>query len=148
MPVQQNGFADDGGIASEAFLPKTVAENVDVVMAGKAGFGSKARPKDRIDSEQGKEIRGDVLDDDFFGVAISSEIVALVKDKCHTQENGIPVLPIEKVRRRHGVVGIEVLRTAFPDHDQFVRIVVGRSEEHTSELQSHLNLVCRLLLEK
>src|SRR5260370_11297424 len=26
--------------------------------------------------------------------------------------------------------------------------VVVRSEEHTSELQSHLNLVCRLLLEK
>src|SRR5260370_6043256 len=24
----------------------------------------------------------------------------------------------------------------------------GRSEEHTSELQSHLNIVCRLLLEK
>src|SRR5260370_15090549 len=28
------------------------------------------------------------------------------------------------------------------------RRVVYRSEEHTSELQSHLNLVCRLLLEK
>src|SRR5260370_11098422 len=26
--------------------------------------------------------------------------------------------------------------------------IVFRSEEHTSELQSHLNLVCRLLLEK
>src|SRR6266480_6515283 len=26
--------------------------------------------------------------------------------------------------------------------------VHGRSEEHTSELQSHVNLVCRLLLEK
>src|SRR5260370_20062002 len=26
--------------------------------------------------------------------------------------------------------------------------LVERSEEHTSELQSHLNLVCRLLLEK
>src|SRR5260370_8259968 len=26
--------------------------------------------------------------------------------------------------------------------------VANRSEEHTSELQSHLNLVCRLLLEK
>ena len=25
---------------------------------------------------------------------------------------------------------------------------MDRSEEHTSELQSHLNLVCRLLLEK
>src|SRR5438132_6449028 len=28
------------------------------------------------------------------------------------------------------------------------RVVVGRSEEHTSELQSHSDLVCRLLLEK
>src|SRR5260370_20813255 len=28
------------------------------------------------------------------------------------------------------------------------RLSEGRSEEHTSELQSHLNLVCRLLLEK
>src|SRR4051812_49879065 len=26
--------------------------------------------------------------------------------------------------------------------------LLGRSEEHTSELQSHVNLVCRLLLEK
>src|SRR5260370_15556296 len=29
-----------------------------------------------------------------------------------------------------------------------LRWVETRSEEHTSELQSHLNLVCRLLLEK
>src|SRR5260370_32098496 len=29
-----------------------------------------------------------------------------------------------------------------------VRIHIRRSAEHTSELQSHLNLVCRLLLEK
>src|SRR5882762_7166712 len=29
-----------------------------------------------------------------------------------------------------------------------MRIWPERSEEHTSELQSHLNLVCRLLLEK
>src|SRR5690242_21633539 len=27
-------------------------------------------------------------------------------------------------------------------------VVTTRSEEHTSELQSHVNLVCRLLLEK
>src|SRR5260370_32785504 len=30
----------------------------------------------------------------------------------------------------------------------FRRCAYKRSEEHTSELQSHLNLVCRLLLEK
>src|SRR5260370_8230842 len=32
--------------------------------------------------------------------------------------------------------------------DLRARCVLNRSEEHTSELQSHLNLVCRLLLEK
>src|SRR5260370_22726191 len=31
---------------------------------------------------------------------------------------------------------------------EIARDEVQRSEEHTSELQSHLNLVCRLLLEK
>src|SRR5260370_29671451 len=30
----------------------------------------------------------------------------------------------------------------------FLKRFKARSEEHTSELQSHLNLVCRLLLEK
>src|SRR5256885_12494585 len=30
----------------------------------------------------------------------------------------------------------------------FERLGIGRSEEHTSELQSPCNLVCRLLLEK
>src|SRR5260370_6142023 len=35
------------------------------------------------------------------------------------------------------------------EHAQYTfEIVANRSEEHTSELQSHLNLVCRLLLEK
>src|SRR5438477_8000800 len=31
---------------------------------------------------------------------------------------------------------------------QWTSSAVARSEEHTSELQSHVNLVCRLLLEK
>src|SRR5260370_29139530 len=44
----------------------------------------------------------------------------------------------------------ELVRRAL--HDPLTglpnRIMESRSEEHTSELQSHLNLVCRLLLEK
>src|SRR3712207_7561420 len=32
--------------------------------------------------------------------------------------------------------------------DRYTQIVLGRSEEHTSELQSRQYLVCRLLLEK
>src|SRR5260370_30063279 len=36
----------------------------------------------------------------------------------------------------------------FVDEAQIQSVERKRSEEHTSELQSHLNLVCRLLLEK
>src|SRR4051812_49664343 len=35
-----------------------------------------------------------------------------------------------------------------PAEDDVARLVAHRSEEHTSELQSHVNVVCRLLLEK
>src|SRR2546422_7125498 len=41
------------------------------------------------------------------------------------------------VHRRRGAVGVHV-----------VDVLGVRSEEHTSELQSRLHLVCRLLLEK
>src|SRR5438034_3061581 len=44
------------------------------------------------------------------------------------------------------------LRPEFTDADEVAQIawgaMHGRSEEHTSELQSHSDLVCRLLLEK
>src|SRR5256885_10691020 len=36
----------------------------------------------------------------------------------------------------------------FREHGHEVRLMAPRSEEHTSELQSPCNLVCRLLLEK
>src|SRR5690606_41981502 len=45
------------------------------------------------------------------------------------------------------LVLLETLRRDQP-HQQGTVIGVGRSEEHTSELQSRENLVCRLLLEK
>src|SRR5260370_14136773 len=57
-----------------------------------------------------------------------------------------------------GAVRDPVYRWALYDRDPLLRwstattTLLGdachRSEEHTSELQSHLNLVCRLLLEK
>src|SRR5260370_20461176 len=45
----------------------------------------------------------------------------------------------------------EAIKMAEKALDLFKKVSekkVKRSEEHTSELQSHLNLVCRLLLEK
>src|SRR5260370_3622256 len=49
------------------------------------------------------------------------------------------------------VYGLPVLYAWIPTSCQpssSSRAAPCRSEEHTSELQSHLNLVCRLLLEK
>src|SRR5438132_3374945 len=42
----------------------------------------------------------------------------------------------------------DTVRTRRPVPDTFHRNYIARSEEHTSELQSHSDLVCRLLLEK
>src|SRR5438132_10259 len=50
----------------------------------------------------------------------------------------LPERPAELVDER-GDAGREMKRT---------RVLGDRSEEHTSELQSHSDLVCRLLLEK
>src|SRR5260370_6704392 len=41
-----------------------------------------------------------------------------------------------------------LMLSAFTRIRSVLRVKMARSEEHTSELQSHLNLVCRLLLEK
>src|SRR5260370_39385788 len=47
------------------------------------------------------------------------------------------------------VTATEILDSILAKYHEFRDIFSGeRSEEHTSELQSHLNLVCRLLLEK
>src|SRR5690242_850608 len=48
---------------------------------------------------------------------------------------------------RAGTQGLLSPSYLFDDHDGHV-MPGARSEEHTSELQSHVNIVCRLLLEK
>src|SRR5437764_9400078 len=46
------------------------------------------------------------------------------------------------------VIALEGLERSFGDRPVLRGITVTRSEEHTSELQSPMYLVCRLLLEK
>src|SRR2546427_1128993 len=62
---------------------------------------------------------------------------------------------LEQGERRHGIArGFRAVVVFLDAQDQIVRIrralpeAALRSEEHTSELQSQSNLVCRLLLEK
>src|SRR2546430_4851440 len=52
------------------------------------------------------------------------------------------------VERRCGVLEILEVRENIVGENGVQNILVRRSEEHTSELQSQSNLVCRLLLEK
>src|SRR5260370_28762564 len=55
-------------------------------------------------------------------------------------------IPIKEGKGR--AAAIEVLLNSPLISDLIFKGEIHRSEEHTSELQSHLNLVCRLLLEK
>src|SRR5690242_21094491 len=56
-------------------------------------------------------------------------------------------LPISHPEAHYFAVG-KIARDQVEDYARRKGIPVERSEEHTSELQSHVNLVCRLLLEK
>src|SRR5690348_17360570 len=50
--------------------------------------------------------------------------------------------------RRRGIVERRLRSARFPRRERLVEHPLRRSEEHTSELQSPVHLVCRLLLEK
>src|SRR5260221_6359040 len=58
---------------------------------------------------------------------------------------GLPLgaMPTGLMRGRHTAAFLAAM--GLPE---LIRLTVNRSEEHTSELQSHSDLVCRLLLEK
>src|SRR5947207_1932271 len=59
--------------------------------------------------------------------------------------DGDQMLSLSSVARDFTAVGVRTDATNPPD---VARFSLKRSEEHTSELQSHSDLVCRLLLEK
>src|SRR5438477_7157901 len=81
----------------------------------------------------------------FFNDPATTEIYTL------SLHDALPILGAGRAR----IVGDDVSALGAAGVDPRLHIVVVvdgtarvRSEEHTSELQSHVNLVCRLLLEK
>src|SRR5690242_21418875 len=70
----------------------------------------------------------------------------------HTAQQGGRVFPLRNrvhgrpIERRNRSHNLHVLHSSAFVDDGLKND--DRSEEHTSELQSHVNLVCRLLLEK
>src|SRR5260370_6706774 len=69
-----------------------------------------------------------------------------------SQQRGYPGIPLEKYTPEDLEREYHTVKPCAPNRTiscfQTVSMIDERSEEHTSELQSHLNLVCRLLLEK
>src|SRR2546427_7109138 len=57
-----------------------------------------------------------------------------------------PAAPYLRLALPDGLLGLATLGDV--PHDDLSALPARRSEEHTSELQSQSNLVCRLLLEK
>src|SRR5947207_9342216 len=54
----------------------------------------------------------------------------------------------EEMSRLDSNAPVYDVRTMRQRYSEFLMVLTSRSEEHTSELQSHSDLVCRLLLEK
>src|SRR2546430_16701309 len=85
----------------------------------------------------------------FFNDTATTEIYTL------SLHDALPILPADVGVKLHvpaATVPVHVslpsLTVTFPVGVPPVEVTVNRSEEHTSELQSQSNLVCRLLLEK
>src|SRR2546430_16713866 len=90
----------------------------------------------------------------FFNDTATTEIYTL------SLHDALPISRLGRLarlqdrRRRRGPPGHQVPGPGLPEAAAQLHLVGesqgpgGRSEEHTSELQSQSNLVCRLLLEK
>src|SRR5256885_14601766 len=78
----------------------------------------------------------------FFNDTATTEIYTL------SLHDALPIYETESTQQGDGLKSPEILEVVHfqrsPSHDDRD----ARSEEHTSELQSPCNLVCRLLLEK
>src|SRR2546426_7035650 len=77
----------------------------------------------------------------FFNDTATTEISTL------SLHDALPIFPCEAEPARDAAVRSRVLGADQP-LDRCRKVGLVRSEEHTSELQSPCNLVCRLLLEK
>src|SRR5205809_8107612 len=79
----------------------------------------------------------------FFNDTATTEIYTL------SLHDALPICRLpQPPARGQGRHGVRPRGEPPGEPDDSLRLARGRSEEHTSELQSRLHLVCRLLLEK
>src|SRR5438067_10455976 len=83
----------------------------------------------------GSLIEKEITTPDYYPLSLNALVNA-----CNQKNNREPVMNLDEGAARNALDGLQSHRLAGPAR--------GRSEEHTSELQSRFDLVCRLLLEK
>src|SRR2546429_6184993 len=87
----------------------------------------------------------------FFNESATTEIYTL------SLHDALPILNIRQASQYLGVSADTLYKYVYEERIpafklgnrwRFKKTILDRSEEHTSELQSRLHLVCRLILEK
>src|SRR5688572_28887280 len=136
-------------------VPCALALSALVVTAAEGDKPAKPKPQTYLTAESASPdfaAQGEYLND--WGGA---QVVALGEDKFRlvTFKGGLPGAGWDKETRTEVAGKREGDKIVFAGNDSYkAELASGtitkntRSEEHTSELQSQSNLVCRLLLEK
>src|SRR5438067_8055060 len=77
-------------------------------------------------------------------------IVVMIAEENHSYEQviGNSAMPYLNSLAQQGALATQYYANTHPSIGNYFALTTGRSEEHTSELQSRFDLVCRLLLEK
>src|SRR2546426_2841831 len=114
------------------------------VKAARATLGAMARPRDELGAHM--SIAGGLHRALERGRALDCGAVQLFL-RNQRQWHARPMADAE-VRAFHAARRQTGIRHVFAHASYLINLGAPRSEEHTSELQSPCNLVCRLLLEK
>src|SRR5438477_12554016 len=124
-----------------------------LVLVGENARRAAADPQLRQRERRARELQVRLLEMIQVQVAVAAgpdELagleIALLREQVREQRVAGDV---ERYAEKHVRAAlVELTGQTSRGHVELEERMTGRSEEHTSELQSHVNLVCRLLLEK
>src|SRR5437763_10751479 len=151
LAIELQRSADDVGGRAKTALPESVAQDHDMAAIGSVRFAQEYTAERRPCAHDLEEIGADGACDDRLRIAAAGKRELPEPIDRHPLEESCVALPVVEIRWRDGKSlqsRERALRWNVKQPHEPVRFVERRSEEHTSELQSPMYLVCRLLLEK